>query len=200
MKKPNLNEVRQVVHPRIWDAMQRMHQILAEKRIPHALIGGLAIGAYGFVRATKDVDFLVGEKAFVIHPSGVVTLRSGIPFNIEGVAIDTISDRDCPRPRGTRTCGIPVASLSTLVSLKLKSFRMQDRADLVRVLSRRTSRQIQSIRNRIHPVLRDRFEAVIKELHKEQHSPRVPWRDAILDIWGHRPRALRPRRPRLSAQ
>ena len=37
---------------------------LTELGVPHALIGGLAVGLYGPPRATKDVDYLVGDAAF----------------------------------------------------------------------------------------------------------------------------------------
>ena len=37
---------------------------LSDLGIPHALIGGLAVGIHGHPRATKDADFLVGAEAF----------------------------------------------------------------------------------------------------------------------------------------
>lgn len=42
------------------DASQRLSQL----GVPHALIGGLAVGVHGHPRATKDADFLVGSEAF----------------------------------------------------------------------------------------------------------------------------------------
>ena len=44
-------------------------------------MGGLAVGANGFPRATKDVAFLVGDEAFERHPGGLVTFRPGVPFH-----------------------------------------------------------------------------------------------------------------------
>jgi hypothetical protein len=38
------------------------HQLLENNRIPHALIGGLALACYGSTRATIDLDILVPEE------------------------------------------------------------------------------------------------------------------------------------------
>lgn len=31
-------------------------------RIPHVVIGGIAVGVHGYARATRDVDFLIGRE------------------------------------------------------------------------------------------------------------------------------------------
>ncbi len=36
--------------------------------VRHVLIGALAVGAWGYPRASKDVDFLVGDEAFDAKP------------------------------------------------------------------------------------------------------------------------------------
>jgi len=59
-----LDALADVVSPTI---LQRASDVSAELRklgVRHALIGGLAVGVHGHVRATKDVDFLVGGEAF----------------------------------------------------------------------------------------------------------------------------------------
>lgn len=40
------------------DALARLVTLFQERRIPHALIGGLAVAAWGTPRATEDIDFL----------------------------------------------------------------------------------------------------------------------------------------------
>ena len=42
----------------------RTSQKLSELGVPHALIGGLAVGVHGHPRATRDADSLVGSEAF----------------------------------------------------------------------------------------------------------------------------------------
>jgi len=59
-----LEALADVVAPHIiLDAIESSRR-LGELGIPHALIGGVAVGLYGHVRATRDVDFLVGDEAF----------------------------------------------------------------------------------------------------------------------------------------
>ena len=41
------------------DSLRRVHVALVGAKIPHAIIGGLALGALGVPRMTKDVDLLV---------------------------------------------------------------------------------------------------------------------------------------------
>jgi hypothetical protein len=55
-----------VVAPNVIDDAIEMGQLLAGLGIPHALVGGLAVGLNGHPRATKDVDYLVGREAFEI--------------------------------------------------------------------------------------------------------------------------------------
>ena len=57
--------------------------------IPHALIGGVAVGAYAEPRATKDIDFLVGDEAFDSRGL-VVSFRAGVPLEAAGVPVDSV--------------------------------------------------------------------------------------------------------------
>ncbi|MBC7793288.1 MAG: nucleotidyltransferase [Clostridia bacterium] len=41
------------------ETFRRTHRALAKANIPHAMIGGLALGALGIPRLTKDVDYLI---------------------------------------------------------------------------------------------------------------------------------------------
>lgn len=63
---------------------------LKQVGVRHVVVGGLAVGANGYPRATKDVDFLVGDEAFERHAGGLVTLRPGVPFQVNRVAVDFI--------------------------------------------------------------------------------------------------------------
>src|SRR5262249_35156052 len=100
--------------------------------VRHVVIGGLAVGVHGYPRATKDVDFLVGDEAFKHHAGGLVTMNPAIPIEVNGVAIDYLS----PRP-GEDHLAIALAEapgtfidVARLVYLKLKASRLQDRADV----------------------------------------------------------------------
>jgi hypothetical protein len=84
-------------------------------------------------------DFLVGAEAFEMHEGGIVTLRPGLPVQIQGVLIDHLSASareqhlgDCleAQPAGE----IVVAPVEVLVYLKLRSSRQKDLADVVELV------------------------------------------------------------------
>lgn len=52
-----------VVAPEILQNALETSKALRALRVPHAVIGGLAVGIHGYPRATQDVDFLVGREA-----------------------------------------------------------------------------------------------------------------------------------------
>jgi hypothetical protein len=94
------------------------------------------VGANGFPRATRDVDFLVGDEAFEHHPGGLVTLRAGVPFQVRSVAVDFIA----PEPGETflaaelDTAPGSMMSGPPLVYMKLKSPRHKDRTDVIELV------------------------------------------------------------------
>ena len=90
MARPDPSLLEGVVAPEVLDAMKIASAALKRVGVRHVVVGGLAVGANGFPRATKDVDFLVGDEAFEQHPGGLVTLRPGVPFQVNRVAVDFI--------------------------------------------------------------------------------------------------------------
>jgi hypothetical protein len=141
---PDLARVRGVVAPEILHAVEIASQKLREERIPHALAGGLAVGAHGYPRTTDDVDFLVSDDAFVRHAGGLVTLR--VPLVAVGnVRVDFVSIDDTRNEREQlnkalehppTSDDIPIVPLSVLVYMKLKAGRQKDVADVVELLKR----------------------------------------------------------------
>jgi hypothetical protein len=133
-KTPEISRLDDTVAPRILDAMRVASARLTELGVRHALVGGLAVGAWGYVRATSDVDFLVGEEAFEHHAGGLVTMKYGVPIQVGGVAVDLLSAsaNDCGDALDLpRSGGVPVAPLAVLIGLKLNSPRPKDLADVV---------------------------------------------------------------------
>ena len=63
--EPDLRLVEGVVSDKILRAAHAASSAYTKLGIRHALVGGLAVGAYGYARATKDVDFVVGDEAFI---------------------------------------------------------------------------------------------------------------------------------------
>jgi hypothetical protein len=141
---PNLALLRGVVAPEILDAAEVASRKLREAGIPHALAGGLAVGAHGYPRTTDDVDFLVGEEAFEKHAGGLVTLK--LPLVAVGsVRVDFVSLDDTEQERDDARDAVdnpplspevPVVPLQLLLYMKLKAGRQKDLADVVELLKR----------------------------------------------------------------
>lgn len=62
MVRPDPSLLQGVVAPEVLDAMRVAAAALRRAGVRHVVAGGLAVGAHGFPRATKAVDFLVGES------------------------------------------------------------------------------------------------------------------------------------------
>jgi hypothetical protein len=86
---PNLSAALDVLAPRFREAVVAAADAYRRAGVRAALVGGLASSAYGQPRTTRDIDFLVGDEAFVSH-GVVVSLRAGIPQEACQVPIDTV--------------------------------------------------------------------------------------------------------------
>ena len=142
--------LREVVAEAIVDRAQQVSAVLNELQIPHALIGGLAVGMHGHPRGTKDVDFLVGAEAFETTDP-VVTYRSELKQLVQVGATDIMSVP--PRYPVLESelrvqADVPVISLEGLVLMKLDAGRPQDRED-VRVLLGRRPDQVGRVRDHL---------------------------------------------------
>lgn len=141
---PDLKLARNAVAPEIIEAAALASQRLREAEIPHALAGGLAVSAHGYPRTTDDVDFLVGDEAFVKHEGGFVTLKLPLiaigKVRVDFVSIDESRDEERqlrPAMEGAPVSnGVPIVPLPALVYMKLKAGRQKDTADLVELLKR----------------------------------------------------------------
>ena len=137
-KTPDISLLEEVVAPRVLNAMRAAAAEYERLGIRYALVGGLAVGAQGWPRATKDVDFLVDESAFERRPGGLVLLK--VPFEAGGVPIDSLCPKDDElfladaRDSAEVSHGIPVIGVEALIYMKLRASRMRDRVDVVELL------------------------------------------------------------------
>lgn len=132
------------------------------------------MGAHGYPRNTQDVDLLVGDEAFERHAGGLVTLKPGVPIQIDGVSVDLLSTGGgeallehslVPPTPGE----IPVVGAGTLVYLKLKSPRLKDRADVVELIKAGLS--VESVRQYLErhaAPLVARFDECIAQVRAEE--------------------------------
>jgi hypothetical protein len=135
----DLKEVFRFVAPQVRDAAVKAADQLNQLGIRYALAGGLAVGAHGYIRATTDVDFLVGEEAFEHHGS-VVAFKAGVPIQVAGVRIDYLSpislgpqmEEVLDHPPMNE--GLAVVPIEVLIYMKLTAKRRRDLVDVIELI------------------------------------------------------------------
>ena len=132
-------------HSDVYKSALRLAATLASLNIPSAIAGGLAVGAHGYQRSTRDVDV-------VLTPDGLDKLKSdglgrGIMERYKGsrnlkdtiskVDIDVILTTDKPVPvpdpatsSVTNADGLKVLSLPSLIELKLSTASPERKKDV----------------------------------------------------------------------
>lgn len=135
----DVKEALQSVAPQVREAAIQTAAQLNQLGIRYALAGGLAVGAHGYLRATTDVHFLVGEEAFD-RRGLIVAFKSGVPIEVDGVRIDYLS----PVALGAQleevldhppmSEGIAVVPIEVLIYMKLTAKRRRDLLDVVELI------------------------------------------------------------------
>lgn len=135
--------------------------------VPHALIGGLAVGLYGYPRGTKDVDFLVGNEAFS-STSPFLVYRDELKDLVAIGETDLMSVPDKYPVLADELrleAQLPVISLRGLVLMKLDANRARDREDVRMILARSRSK-LHSLRKYLQehaPTLVHRLAEVLSD-------------------------------------
>jgi hypothetical protein len=166
----------QELQPTLVDAVRAAHERYASLSVRHVVVGGFAVGVHGRVRATKDVDFLVGGEAF-LPSSSILSFREGIPLAAGKVPVDSI-----PIPAGHEATfeqalddaaahrldvdGIPIMGVPHLVLMKLIAKRRQDLADIVAMLTHASREVVAATRQLVGDELPDEL-ALLDELIRE---------------------------------
>jgi hypothetical protein len=135
----DLKEVFRFVAPQVREAAVKTADQLSRLGIRYALAGGLAVGAHGYIRATTDVDFLVGEEAFEHHGS-VVAFKAGVPIEVDGVRIDYLSpvslgpqlEEVLDHPLMNE--GLAIVPIEVLIYMKLTAKRRRDLVDVIELI------------------------------------------------------------------
>jgi len=135
----DLKEVFQFVAPRVREAAVKTADQLNHLGIRYALAGGLAVGAHGYIRATTDVNFLVGEEAFE-HQGSLVAFKAGVPIEVDGIRIDYLS----PVALGSQleevldhppmNEGLAIVPIEVLIYMKLVAKRRKDMVDVIELV------------------------------------------------------------------
>jgi hypothetical protein len=165
----DLKEVFKFVSPRVRDAAVKTADQLNQLGIRYALAGGLAVGAHGYIRATVDVDFLVGEEAFE-HHGPLVTFKPGVPIEVDGVRIDYLSpsslgpqvEKVLDHPSMSE--GLPIVPIEVLIYTKLVAKRRRDLVDVIELL--RAGADVKRVRHYVSQYASDllpSFEELVTE-------------------------------------
>jgi hypothetical protein len=171
---PDLRLLEHVVAPRVLAAMRSACRALSSLGVRNAVAGGLAVGAHGYPRNTRDVDLLVGDEAFERHAGGMVTLKPGVPIQIDGVSVDLLSASEgeafLEQSLGPPTPGeVAVLPVGALVYLKLKSPRLKDRADVVELIKAGlAAASVRQYLERYAPPLVSRLDECIAQARAEE--------------------------------
>lgn len=138
-------EVLGYISPAALYALREASANLTRLNIRHAICGGIAVGAYGHVRATKDVDFLVGDEAFIVYGK-LVTFAPGVTWAIQGIPTDMVPLAPPDKPAQNIAFmedeidspydldGMPIVSPEALVTMKLVAHRSRDLDDVAALL------------------------------------------------------------------
>lgn len=127
-------DLARVVAPKVLtDAIDTSDRLRA-LGIPHALVGGLAVGLHGHPRATKDVDFIVGAAAFA-STKPILSFREELGGLVRWGVIDLLAalSDDPPLEQALQMPSpgeVPVVPVEVLVLMKLRAKRPQDEADV----------------------------------------------------------------------
>ena len=164
-----LKEVLEFVSPKVREAAVKTAEQLTQLNIRHALAGGLAVGAHGYVRATIGVHFLVGEEALEHHGT-IVTFKAGVPIEVEGIRIDYLSpvslgsQLEAALDNPPTSEGMPVVPVEVLIYMKLVANRRQDQLDVVELVKAGADvKQMESYLEQYAADLRPMFAELVNE-------------------------------------
>ena len=126
-------ELEQTVASEVLLAALETSDKLRQLGVPHALVGGLAVGHHGHPRATKDADFIVGDQAFA-KTSPLLVYRDELASVVRVGTVDLLATTNDPSLQGSLVIPqagiVPIAPISVLVLMKLRASRPQDLADV----------------------------------------------------------------------
>jgi hypothetical protein len=122
----------------LWEAAERVHQVLTQNGIDHAIVGGVAVCLHGYQRNTVDLDLLIRsedaaafraaleadgfkwrakEKEF--HSLSGVPVQCVITGENEGSGQETKFPDPTDAKAVTTVEGLPVLSLARLIQAKI---------------------------------------------------------------------------------
>jgi hypothetical protein len=175
-------------------ALEKVAHLLEEDGIPYAIIGAMALNAYGYRRLTVDVDLLLtpeGLEAFKAKHLGLGYVQKfpgskGLRDTEHGVPIDVVLAGEYPgdgkpKPvafpdpaavavRGERVALLP---LPRLIELKLASgmtapHRLKDLADVLEMI--RILKLPAGMAEELNPYVREKYQELWRAAQTEERE------------------------------
>jgi hypothetical protein len=173
-REPDLKRALRPV-PGYERAVREVSRMFAAAGIRHALVGALGANAYrNRPRTTEDIDFLVGDEAFETHSGGFVTMRVPV-IEFDGVGVDQVPLSEALRvvEDGLNSApvsdGVPIASVDTIVVMKLLAGRTQDLADVEAIVDSGADREfLRSAVQRAVPACVDTLERLFGHVDRDR--------------------------------
>lgn len=163
-------------------ALQKLSETLDDLQIPYAIAGAMALGQYGFVRATTDVDVLLTRDGLAALKARVLGLgyvekfpgSKGLRDTENGVTVDVLLAGEFPgdgKPKpvafpdpavvGVAAGGARFLPLGNLIEMKLASgmtapHRAKDLGDVVELI--RTAKLPRELGDELHPYVRAKYD------------------------------------------
>ena len=125
------------------EGLKAVSEIFRKNGIEHVVVGGLAVGANGYLRNTNNLDFLVGDNAFV-HRDKIIYVRNDLPIRYFGSEVHWVSMRDSEKSIFGRFLllpargQVPIMPIEPLIGMKLLSGRHKDRTDIIELVKVRS--------------------------------------------------------------
>ncbi|HWM93866.1 MAG TPA: hypothetical protein VN493_24115 [Thermoanaerobaculia bacterium] len=178
----------------VQHALEKITRLLEADGIPYAIIGGMALNAYGYLRVTVDVDVLLtqdGLNEFKAKHLGLGYVQKfpgskGVRDTENGVTIDVVLTGEYPgdgRPkpvvfpdpavtavRGERVSLLP---LPKLLELKLASgmsapHRLKDLADVLEIV--RILHLPEELAEDLDPSVREKYREMWRAAQAEERE------------------------------
>jgi hypothetical protein len=118
------------------EGLRTVSEIFRAKGVRHAVVGGLAVGANGYLRNTNNLDFLVDDNAF-LYSDKVVYVRNDLPIKYFGSRVNWVSMSPSEKPIFGNFLmlpardQVPIMPVEPLIAMKLIAGRHKDRTDII---------------------------------------------------------------------
>ena len=165
-----------VLATEIKTAVREVSATLTRKGIPHALIGGIVLGAYRYPRATEDIDFLVSSDAESQVAGNLLGGEvRGITLIVQGRTVDLMFPQEDENfleaaiERAAVVDGVPVIPVEALVYLKLRAARTKDSADVVEMAKRGGLKafEVRKYLEKVWPDAAEEFDSLVLQASVE---------------------------------